>query len=324
MEISNDFHESITDKKEIEALDKFKANLKEIINKKEKDFINPLILSDNDTLILFLRARKLNVKKATHMIIDYFQWKENIKLDEIYLNYHFKEKNKLELIFPHGFHKLTKDGYPIYMQVMGHFKPDEFFKIATPEDISNYATKVIEIAIREYFKICSQIKGSFIYGIFGLIDFKGINSSIMNKKFFNYVKAIAKLQDYYPEILSGCYVINSGLLFRTFYTACKVLIDSKTRKKIKVYGTKYQQSLLEKIDKENLPKFFGGTCECPEGCLFSNAGPWKKSNEVKEEISEDILKRRQEITHIMNTGKLQSSPEDQIKNNEKGEIDLED
>ena len=81
MEISNDFHESITDKKEIEALDKFKANLKEIINKKEKDFINPLILSDNDTLILFLRARKLNVKKATQMIIDYFQWKENIKFN---------------------------------------------------------------------------------------------------------------------------------------------------------------------------------------------------------------------------------------------------
>ena len=91
MEISNDFHESIIDKKEIEALDKFKANLKEIINKKDKVFINPLILSDNDTLILFLRARKLNVKKATQMISDYFQWRENIKLDEIYLNYHFKE-----------------------------------------------------------------------------------------------------------------------------------------------------------------------------------------------------------------------------------------
>jgi len=53
------------------------------------------------------------------MISDYFQWRENIKLDEIYLNYHFKEKHRLELIFPHGFHKLTKDGYPIYMQVMG-------------------------------------------------------------------------------------------------------------------------------------------------------------------------------------------------------------
>ena len=324
MEISNDFHESITDKKEIEALEKFKANLKEIINKKDKAFINPLILSDNDTLILFLRARKLNVKKATQMLSDCFQWKENVKLDEIYMNYNFKEKHKLGLIFPHGFHKLTKDGYPIYMQVMGHYNPEEFFKIATPEDISNYATKVIETAIREYFKICSQIKGSFIYGIFGIIDFKGINSSIMSKKFFNYVKAISKLQDYYPEILSGCCVINSGLLFRTFYAACKVLIDSKTRKKIKVYGTKYQQGLLEKIDKENLPKFFGGACECPEGCLFSNAGPWKKSDEEKGQIPEEILKRRQEITHIMNTGKLQTSPEDQIKDNEKGEIEIDD
>ena len=33
MEILNNFHESIIDKKELEALDKFKANLKEITKK---------------------------------------------------------------------------------------------------------------------------------------------------------------------------------------------------------------------------------------------------------------------------------------------------
>ena len=38
---------------------------------------------------------------------------------------------------------------------MGNFKPEKFFKIANPEDIYNYATKVIETAIREYFKIFS-------------------------------------------------------------------------------------------------------------------------------------------------------------------------
>ena len=78
------------------------------------------------------------------MISDYFQERENIKLDEIYKNYHFKEKLRLELIFPHGFYKLTKDEYPIYIQVMGHYKPEEFSKIATPDDISNYTNKVIE------------------------------------------------------------------------------------------------------------------------------------------------------------------------------------
>ena len=58
MEISNNnFYESIKDKKEIEALDKMKVNLKEIINKKYKGFINYLIVLTNNTLILLLRAR---------------------------------------------------------------------------------------------------------------------------------------------------------------------------------------------------------------------------------------------------------------------------
>jgi hypothetical protein len=310
---SKEYHEVITDKKEIEALNKFKANLKLIIDKKDKPFINPLVLSDDDTLILFLRARKLNINKATTMISDCFQWKENIKLEDIYLNYEFKEKYRLQLLFPHGFHKLTKKGYPIYLHVMGHFIPEEFYKITTPEELPKYAVKVIENTIREKFKICSQLKGSYIYGIFGLADFKGINSSILSKKFMAYAKAILKLQDYYPEILEGCCVINAGLLFRAFYSACKIFIDSKTRKKIKVYGAKYQQGLLEFIDKENLPKFYGGECECPGGCLFSNAGPWKRPNEVEEIIPEDILKRRQEINHIMATGKLQVSADDQVK-----------
>jgi hypothetical protein len=284
-----EYHEEITDQKEIKALESFKNTIATITDKKDKAVLDPFVLLDNDFLIHFLRARKLNIKKATKMILDYYHWKAKMNLDYLYTSYIFKEKYKLQLLFPHGFHKVTKDGYPLYFHVMGHFKPDEFYKIGTPEEITSYATKICEILVRDYFNICSQIKGSYIYGVFGVVDFKGINSSIMSKKFFNYVKAISKLQDYYPEILSGCCVINSGLLFRTFYAACKVLIDSKTRKKIKVYGAKYQQGLLEKIDKENLPKFFGGTCECPEGCLFSNAGPWKKSDEVQEEIPEDIF-----------------------------------
>ena len=34
-------------------------------------------------------------------------------------------------------------------------------------------------------------------------------------------------------------------------------------------------------------------------CLLSNAGPWKKSEDVDEDIPEDILKRRKEIIYIL-------------------------
>ena len=320
-ESSKEYHEEVVDEKEIEALEKFKINLKNIIDKKENPCLNSSILSDNDSLIHFLRARKLNIKKSTEMILDYFKWKEKINLDNVYLNYELKDKYKLQLIIPHGFHKVTKDGYPLYFHVMGYFKAEEFFKIGTSDELTTYATKVIETLVRDYFKVCSQIKGSYIYGAFGVVDFKGINSSILGKKFLGYVKALAKLQDYYPEILVGINIINAGFLFRTFYTAIKIFIDSKTRKKIKVYGEKYQEGLLEKIDKENIPKFYGGTCECPGGCLYSNEGPWKKKVDTEETIPEDILIKRKEINDSMALGKLKASPEDKIKKD--GKIDFE-
>ena len=71
---------------------------------------------------------------------------------------------------------------------------------------------------------------------------------------------------------------------------------------MQVFGRNYKSYLLEKVDSKNLPKLFGGECECPGGCLFSNAGPWKKPGEEEEEVPEDILKKRDEVTKIVLTG----------------------
>jgi hypothetical protein len=314
-EAQKEYHENITDEKELKALEQFKNCIATITEKKDKAVIDPFVLLDNDFLIHFLRARKLNIKKATKMILDYFHWKAKMKLDYLYSDYIFKEKYKIQLLFPHGFHKMTKEGYPLYFQIMGQLNPDELFKIATPEEITLYSVSIYEKLERDYFKMCSQIKESYIHGVFNVIDFNGINSSILNKKLISYVKETFKIcQDYYPESLAGCYVLNASLLFRSFYTTVKVFLDSKTKEKIKVFGTDYKNGLLERIDSKNLPKFFGGECECPGGCLFSNAGPWKKPEEDNEIIPEDILKRRKEITDIMTFGKIKMAPEEQIKN----------
>ena len=310
-----EYHDEITDKKEIEALEQFKHSIATITDKKDKMVLDPFVLLDNDFLIRFLRARKLNIKKATRMLLDYYHWKAKMNLDNLYSNYVFKEKYKLQLLFPLCYHKVTKDGKPIYIEIMGKLNPDELFKLSSMEEITKYSVQIYEKLERDYFKICSQIKGAYIHGVFNIIDFNGINSSILNKKLISYVKETFKIcQDYYPESLAGCYVLNASLLFRSFYTTVKVFLDSKTKEKIKVFGTDYKNGLLEKIDSQNLPKFFGGECECPGGCLFSNAGPWKKPEDDDPNIPEDILKRRQEITDLMTFGKIKTDPDQQLKN----------
>ena len=98
--------------------------------------MDPFVLLDNDFLIHFLRARKLNIKKTTKMILDYYHWKAKMNLDYLYLNNTFKEKYKLQLLFPHGFHKIAKDGQPIYFQIVGQVQAEELLKLGTMEEIT--------------------------------------------------------------------------------------------------------------------------------------------------------------------------------------------
>ena len=89
--------------------------------------------------------------------------------------------------------------------------------------------------------------------------------------------------NYFPGILGSLYFINTGLVFRGIWSTCKYLYDSRTRNRIKLLGFQYKDELLTKIKEKNLPKFFGGLCNCePYGCLFSNEGPWNENKIVKE------------------------------------------
>ena len=317
-EKKEEYHEEITDPKEIKILEDFKHSIATITDKKDKAVLDPFVLLDNDFLIHFLRARKLNVQKATRMLLDYYHWKQKVKLDDLYKNFVLKEKYKVQLLFPHGFHKIAKDGSPIYLQIMGKFNADEMFKVASPQDLIIYSFLFNEKVEREYFKLCSSIKHRYVHGVFNIVDFRDIKATmLLNKKLLSYLKqSFTILQDNYPEALSGCYVLNAGFAFRAFYSAVKIFLDAKTRSKIKVFGEDYKEALLDKVDSDCLPTFFGGSCQCPGGCLFSGAGPWKKEDEKEEDIPEEIIKGRNEINNYMLRGN-NSDNEEKIKNSGK-------
>jgi hypothetical protein len=71
-------------------------------------------------------------------------------------------------------------------------------------------------------------------------------------------------------------MINSPRGFSTVWQVIKRFLDQGTVDKISILGKDYQPTLQALIPAENLPKRFGGQCECPGGCEMSDAGPWQE------------------------------------------------
>lgn len=90
-------------------------------------------------------------------------------------------------------------------------------------------------------------------------------------------------QNRYPEIMGKFYIINAPWAFSAVWSIIKVWLDEVTVNKIDIIGAAYKDKLLAQIPAENLPKEFGGTCECDGGCSLSDAGPWNGHLEKEQE-----------------------------------------
>ncbi len=122
---------------------------------------------------------------------------------------------------------------------------------------------------------CSRKVGRLLETCCTIMDLKGVGLSNINSV-YGYVKQASVIsQNYYPERLGRMYLINAPWGFSSIFSMVKGFLDPVTVEKIRILGTGYQAELLKQIPAENLPKQFGGQCDCPGGCAMSDLGPWQ-------------------------------------------------
>lgn len=122
---------------------------------------------------------------------------------------------------------------------------------------------------------CSRKSGQLLETCCSVMDLKGVGLGKVGSV-YGYVKqASAISQNYYPERLGKLYLINAPWGFSSVFNIIKGFLDPVTVQKIHVLGTGYYAELEKQVAKENLPKIFGGTCECAKGCSLSDEGPWQ-------------------------------------------------
>lgn len=168
----------------------------------------------------------------------------------------------------------SQEGRPIYVERLGQLDVKALYAITTPERQLQRLVYEYEKSISERLPACSKAVGHPVETFCTILDLQ--NVSLANfYRVKDYVMAASSIgQDRYPETMGKFYIINAPWAFSTVWSFIKPWLDEVTVAKIDIVGSGYKDKLAAQISPENMPKEFGGTCDCDGPCSLSDAGPW--------------------------------------------------
>ncbi|WCJ26718.1 Sec14p-like phosphatidylinositol transfer family protein [Euphorbia peplus] len=188
----------------------------------------------------FLRARELDVHKASTMFLNYLTWKRSFMPNASISPSEIPNQLAHNKVFLQGF---DKKNHPIVVV---------FGAKHTPGNIDEFKRFVVFTLDR----ICARMppgQEKFV----AIADLQGWGYS--NSDFKGALAILSILQDCYPERLAKSFVVHVPYIFMTAWKAIYPLIDSKTKKKIVFVDDKRLSStLLEDIEENQLPDIYGG------------------------------------------------------------------
>ncbi|KAJ3337448.1 cytosolic factor, phosphatidylinositol/phosphatidylcholine transfer protein [Gonapodya sp. JEL0774] len=226
------------------------------------------------------------------------QWRSEFQVEDIYKTFVYSEGPKVAAIYPRYYHKNDNEGRPIYVEHFDKLNYTAMFKVTTEKRFMQNHVLEFEKFLRQRLLAVSWKSGRHIEQSCTILDLKNVALSQF-PQVRSVVGTISEIsQDYYPETLGKMFVINAPRFFTTVWAVVKMFLDEVTVAKIHILGSDYRDTLLQNIPAANLPKEFGGECECDGGCRMSDVGVWtdvESDWEAARKFEEDELKRLWEI-----------------------------
>ncbi|EPS64741.1 hypothetical protein M569_10040, partial [Genlisea aurea] len=201
---------------------------------------------DDSTLGRFLRARDLDVEKASAMFLKYRRWRSSFVPDGTIDESQIQNEIAQNKMFCQG---KDKNGCPVAV-VLGS---RHFARKQGVDEFKRFLVFALD-------KLCSSRvpEGQEKFTIIG--DLQGFGYK--NSDFHGYIAAISILQDFYPERLGRVFVVRAPFIFTALWKIICPFIDQNTKKKIVfVESDKLEATLSEDIDESQLPEMYGGNLQ---------------------------------------------------------------
>ncbi|XP_015937934.1 uncharacterized protein LOC107463621 [Arachis duranensis] len=196
---------------------------------------------DDLTLRRFLRARDLDVEKASYMFLKYLKWKLSFVPNGVSPS-EIPEELAHRKLFSQGF---DKQGRPIVLAFAAkHYQGSD-----GGDGFKRFVAFTID-------KLCSRMPAGQ-EKFCAIADIKGWGYA--NSDIRGYLNALTILQDYNPERMGKLFILHAPYVFMKVWQIIYPFIDNNTKKKIVfVDNKKITRTLLEEIDESQLPEIYGG------------------------------------------------------------------
>ena len=274
-------------KAQLAPLDKYDTSIHSLYTKKEleilyefKTFISNDLqiydsLYDDWFIARFLRRTSWKIEKSKTIFKEYLEFRKNKEIETILDRNLEKCDEIVKRYYPHNYCGIDKLGRPINYECFAYFDSYTIAKEITIDEWANYFSRDIETLIHVIFPYCSKLSGKRIDRNVTILDLKDFNLKpiILDKKIRQYLNTSTKIaQDYYPSLLGQQFIINAPFIFNAVWSIIKIMLNEKTKQKIKILGKDYIDELLKVCDKDQQPNCIGGTRQDFPEC---GEVPWK-------------------------------------------------
>ncbi|XP_023520386.1 patellin-4 [Cucurbita pepo subsp. pepo] len=205
-------------------------------------------------LLKFLRAREFKVNEAYEMLQKTLSWRKKSNIDSI-----LKEEFPSDLESAALMNGVDREGHPVCYNVFGVFETEDLYQktFGTEEKTEQFLRWRFQVMEKGIQKL--DLKPGGVSSLLQINDLKNSPGPVKKELRIATKKAVAILQDNYPEFVAKNIFINVPFWYYALNALLSPFLTQRTKSKIVVARpAKVTETLLKYIPAEEIPVQYGG------------------------------------------------------------------